>query len=122
MKNVKVQIALAVLLVVASPIILTKLLPAKVLLDVLPVGATVFLTICYLPQIYRTYKTKNVESMSISFWVMLNIALTLLLTNAYAIWGLFGTYGYLVTEILNEGLALITLGQVLYYKSKQKQL
>lgn len=119
MKKVKLQIVTAIILVVATPIILTALLPSKILLDMLPILATIFLTACYLPQIYRTYKTKNVESMSIAFWVMLNIALTLLLTNAYAIWGLFGTYGYLITEILNEGLALITLGQVLYYKKKQ---
>lgn len=119
---VLVQIVVAVLLVVLTPIVLTKLLPVKWLLDVITIGATFFLTICYVPKIIKNYKLKEnaVAGESIAFWVMLNIALTLLLTNAYAIWGIFGTYGYLVTEILNEGLALITLGQILYYRSRIK--
>jgi uncharacterized protein with PQ loop repeat len=121
MNKVKFQILIAFILVVGSPIALTHLLASKVLLDILPMGATFFLTACYLPQIVKTYKIKNVDSMAVSFWVMLNIALTLLLTNAFAIWDLFGTWGYLVTETLNEGLALVTLGQVLYYNMKNKK-
>jgi uncharacterized protein with PQ loop repeat len=90
----------------------------KLLLDVLPLIATVFLTICYLPQIIRNYRTKDVSSMSLTFWILLNIALTCLLTNAFVIFLQFGTYGYLVTEILNEGLAFIVLIQVLKYRKK----
>jgi uncharacterized protein with PQ loop repeat len=90
----------------------------KILLDVLPLLATVFLTICYFPQIYRIHKTKDVSSMSLSFWIILNLALTCLLINAFVIFVKFGTYGYLITEILNEGLALTVLVQVIKYRKK----
>jgi uncharacterized protein with PQ loop repeat len=123
MNKTTLQILLAILLVIATPIALTALLPAKILLDILPIGATIFLCICYVPQIRKNYilKEKSVEGQSLLFWVFLNIALTFLLTNAYAIWSLFGTYGYLITETLNEGLALITLCQFMYYSKKAKK-
>lgn len=88
------------------------------LLELLPILATVFLTACYLPQIIKTYKTKDVSSMSLVFWIMLAVALGLLWTNAFMIFMAFGTFGYLVTETLNLGLALIVLGQVIKYRKK----
>jgi uncharacterized protein with PQ loop repeat len=90
----------------------------KFLLDLLPMAATFFLTLCYVPQIIRTYKTKDVSSMSLSFWVMLNIALSFLLVNATVIYLKFGTWGYMVTEILNEGLAFVMLIMVIKYRKK----
>lgn len=91
----------------------------KFLLDYLPLLATTFLTICYLPQIIHLHITKNAESMSMSFWILLNLALVCLWINALVIYLQFGTYGYLVTETLNEGLAFVVLLQVLKYKKKQ---
>jgi uncharacterized protein with PQ loop repeat len=86
------------------------------LLNLLPTIATVFLTLCYLPQIFRTYKTKDVQSMSLSFWILLNLALTCLLINAIVIFIKFGTWGYALTETLNEGLAFVMLIMVIKYK------
>ena len=88
-----------------------------ILLDYLPVLSTVFLTICYIPQIVRTYRTKDVSSISLSFWVFLNLALTCLLINAAVMYVKFGTWGYLVTEIINEGMALIMLIMVIKYRN-----
>lgn len=88
--------------------------------NLLPVLATVFLTICYVPQIVQTFKTKNVSSISLSFWILLNIALTLMLINATAIFISTGVWGYMVTEIANEGLAFIMLCLVLRYRNKDK--
>lgn len=118
MLKTKLQILLAVLVVGSAPFILTGLLEDKALLDTLPIIATVFLTACYVPQIIKIFRTKDVTGQSLLFWVLLNVALTSLLTNAYTIWDLYGTYGYLITEILNEGLALVVLSQVLYYRKK----
>lgn len=39
-------------------------------------------------------------------------------TNAFMIYNKFGTYGYLITETFNLGLAMIVLIQVLVYRKK----
>jgi uncharacterized protein with PQ loop repeat len=86
-----------------------------ILMELLPILATIFLTICYLPQIIKIHKTKDVSSQSLWFWILLCIALSLMFTNAFMIYEAFGTYGYLVTETINLGLALTVLGQVIKY-------
>ena len=89
-----------------------------ILLNVVPLLATVFLVICYLPQIIHTVKTKEVEDISLSFFVMLNIALTLLLINSILLFTQNGNFGYVVTYIFNEGLALTMLILILKYRKK----
>lgn len=91
----------------------------NILLNLLPSIATVFLTIAYLPQIIHTFKTKKVDGISLNFWLILNVALILMLTNAIVIFIKFGTWGYMVTEILNEGLAFVMLIMVLKYKDNK---
>ena len=88
------------------------------LLNVIPILATVFLIICYLPQITKTYKTKNVDDISLLFFVMLNIALTLLLINSILLYTQNGNFGYVVTYIFNEGLAFVMLVFILKYRKK----
>ena len=86
------------------------------LLDYLPIAASVFLTVCYLPQIIKTYRTKDVSGISLPFWMFLNVALSLMLVNSIVIFIEFGTWGYMVTEIINESLAFIMLVMVLRYR------
>jgi len=81
--------------------------------------AGIILGICYLPQIYTTYKTKNVEGMALSFWVLLNIALSCLVVNSIVVYQLTGAWGYMVTEFFNEGLALVMLIMVAKYRKKK---
>lgn len=88
----------------------------NLLLDYLPILATVLLTFCYVPQIVRTFQTKDVSGMSLAFWIMLNLSLACLLINATVIFIKFGTWGYMVTEILNLGLAFVMLTLVLKYR------
>ncbi|HLO11571.1 MAG TPA: PQ-loop domain-containing transporter [Pseudoneobacillus sp.] len=88
------------------------------LLNLLPTIAGVILGICYIPQIVKTLKTKNVEGMSLPFWVLLNIALTLLVINAFVVFTTSGVWGYLVTEIFNEVLALVMLILVVKYRER----
>jgi uncharacterized protein with PQ loop repeat len=81
--------------------------------------ATFFLVVAYLPQVIKTYKTKNVEGISLPFWALINVALTCLLINAIFIFLKYGTWGYMVTEIFNEGLAFIMLIMVIKYRKKE---
>jgi uncharacterized protein with PQ loop repeat len=80
--------------------------------------ATFFLVVAYLPQVIHTYRTKKVDGISLPFWALINVALTCLLINAAFIYVKYGTWGYLVTEILNEGLAFVMLVMVLKYRKK----
>ena len=90
------------------------------LLNVLPIVATFFLVACYLPQLIHTLKTKEVEDISLTFFAMLNVALTLLLINSILLYTQNGNFGYVVTYIFNEGLALAMLILILKYRKKDK--
>lgn len=86
------------------------------MLNLLPSIAGILLGMCYLPQIYKTYKTKNVDGMSLAFWVLLNLALLCLVANSIKVYALTGGWGYMVTEIFNESLAFVMLVMVFKYK------
>jgi uncharacterized protein with PQ loop repeat len=89
------------------------------LINIIPIIATVFMTYCYLPQITQTLRTKNVEGQNLQFWAVLNIALTLLLINSVLLLlVLNGSFGYMVGYIFNEGLALTMLILVKKYRNK----
>lgn len=80
--------------------------------------AGVVLAFCYIPQIRTTIRTKNVEGINLSFWLILDVALTLLFINSIVVFVKYGTWGYMVTEIFNLGLALIMTTLVLKYRKK----
>ena len=92
----------------------------SVLLNLVPSIAGIVLAFCYVPQIMTTLKTKNVEGMDIRFWIILNIALLLLVINAVTIFVVHGTWGYMLTELFNLGLALVMMTLVLKYRKKDK--
>lgn len=92
----------------------------EILLNIIPVIATVFLVICYIPQVVHTFKTKEVEDISLSFFVMLNIALTLLLINSILLYTQNGNFGYVITYVFNEGLAFVMLVMILKYRKKKR--
>lgn len=93
----------------------------QVLLNLVPTIATVFLVIAYVPQVVQTFKTKNVEGINLSFWVLINIALTLMLINATKVFLMTGAWGYMVAEIFNEGLAFVMLVMVIKYSKKKEK-
>lgn len=71
----------------------------------------------YVPQLWLTYSTKNVEGQSLQFWVLL--ALSLLLINIIQIDLLKGSeekkYGALVFQALNLILAVAMLVGVVIF-------
>jgi uncharacterized protein with PQ loop repeat len=89
------------------------------LLNILPTIAGILLGVCYIPQIMKTYKTKDVSSMSLSFWIILNCALLCLVVNAEVVFLTKGVWGLIATEVFNEGLALVMLIMVLKYRKKK---
>ncbi|MDG0860396.1 SemiSWEET family sugar transporter [Staphylococcus equorum] len=86
------------------------------LMNILPIIATFFMVACYVPQVVQTFKTKDVSSISLPFFGMLNIALTLLLINSVLLFTQNGNFGYVVSYIFNEGLALTMLIMILKYR------
>lgn len=88
------------------------------LLNLLPTIAGVLLGVTYIPQIVKTVKTKDVEGMSLAFWIILVIALLMLAVNALAVFVQTGVWGYLVTETFNSGLAIVMLILVIKYRKR----
>jgi len=91
------------------------------LLNYLPVIAGILLGVSYIFQIAKLWKTKVTDGISIPFWIVISIALSMLLVNSITIFMMFGTWGYMVTEIFNFGLAVAVLGLVIYYRSKNNK-
>lgn len=90
----------------------------NIILNYLPIAATVLIVLSYLPQLKVTYGTKNAEGQSVSFWVILSSALVInVVREAYLMYNQ-GTYGGLLTQGFNFVLALAILFGVLKYKEK----
>ena len=90
------------------------------LMNWIPIVATIFMAYCYVPQIIQTIKTKKVRDLNLPFWINLNIALTLLLTNSILLFTQNGNFGYVVSYIVNEGCALIMLILILKYRKNDE--
>jgi MtN3 and saliva related transmembrane protein len=82
------------------------------------IGGTL-LALSYLPQIYKTYKVKKVDEISLAFWSVLFIGLCFMEINAMHLISL-GTWSYAITETFNVLLCGVFLGQVVYYRRKNK--
>lgn len=82
------------------------------------VFGTAFLIIFYIIQIAKTLRTKSANDISWLGWSCLNLALLCMFINSVAVFIKFGTWGYLVTESANVGLALIELILILKYRKR----
>lgn len=89
--------------------------------SIFPSLATVFITIAYLPQVYKTFKTKSVGDLSLGFWVLINLFLVCMWTNSLASLIYDGRVGYFLTESVNWLFAIIVLVQILVYRKKDKK-
>lgn len=88
------------------------------LLNLLPSLAGIVLAFCYIPQIMTTIRTKDVSGIDLRFWLILDLALLLLTINAVTVFVIHGTWGYMVTEAFNLGLAIVVTILVLKYRKK----
>ena len=82
--------------------------------------AMTMITLCYAPQIYKLIKTKNADSQSFLFWVMLSVALGCNVYIAYDSALLGGGWQMFGIQVANTVLALWTLGLVWMYQRKQE--
>tara|TARA_Y100000590_G_C15707005_1_gene1009003 strand:- start:317 stop:673 length:357 start_codon:yes stop_codon:yes gene_type:complete len=71
---------------------------------------SILVTFCMLPQVYKTYKTKNVEGLSISF-----IILQILSSVCYIIYAMYEkTLPIMISNCATVFLSLILI--ILYYR------
>lgn len=87
------------------------------IMNIISALATGLMAYSYIPQLWLTYSTKNVEGQSTQFWVLLT--LSLLLINIIQIDLLKGSeekkYGALVFQALNLILAVAMLVGVIIF-------
>jgi uncharacterized protein with PQ loop repeat len=90
------------------------------LINFLPSLAGIVLAFCYVPQIRTTLRTKDVSGIDLRFWIILDIALAMLFTNAVVIFinSGFKIWGYMATEAFNLGLAIVVTVLVIKYRKK----
>lgn len=83
----------------------------KALLSWLPTVGTALMVISYFPAIHLTFTTQNVEGQSLSFWVLLTIALGSMIGQQLGMIKYRGAKSYtgLVFQVLNFSLALVML-------------
>jgi uncharacterized protein with PQ loop repeat len=84
-----------------------------------PPLATILITVTYVPQIIKTFKTKSVEDMSLLFWILLNSFLFCIWINSLFAWIDSGNFGLFMMESINFLLAIIVIIQVLVYRKKK---
>ena len=88
-----------------------------------PVLASCLITVTYLPQIWKSARTKNVDGISLEFWILLNLFLISMVCNAFGLFLLngFNAIGYLITELINWFFGLWQLILVIMYRKKGKK-
>jgi uncharacterized protein with PQ loop repeat len=91
---------------------------SNILLDYLPIVATVLIIFSYMGQLKVTYGTKNVEGQSLSFWVILTSALAINVVREAYLMYTQGTFGGLLTQGFNFVLAGAILFGVMRYRKK----
>lgn len=95
-----------------------EVLTSNFVVNYVPLIAGILLGICYIPQLLKTYRTKNVEGFSVMFWSLLVIALGCFVINALSLLALgSGSYGYLIAELFNLTLASLMLVMVVKYRN-----
>lgn len=93
----------------------------NVLVFIASVLATPLLAISYVPQIVKNQRTKNVEDISLSFWVILSASLTCFVLLALESYLASGGWVMLFAQLLNLILALIVMVQVIVFSKKTKK-
>lgn len=87
-----------------------------------PTLSTILISIAYIPQIVKTFRTKSVKDLSLGFWILINAFLLNMVANATYLLISAKAIGYFFTEIANFALALVVLGQILYYNRKTEKV
>lgn len=89
----------------------------KALLDWLPTLGTIFMVVSYAPQLIMTYTTHNVSGQSLSFWVLLVLALGSMIGQQLGMIKYRGAKSYtgLIFQTLNFLLALTMLVGIIIF-------
>lgn len=75
------------------------------------------LIIAYVPQILKTLRTKSVDDMTLSFWLLVTMGVGLFWINAtFLVVDGMGTWGYWFAESANLIISAIMLGLFIRYR------
>lgn len=83
--------------------------------------SSVWITACYLPQLFQLIKTKNADGISLDFWLNLNVALLALCVSTGTVYHLYGTIGAFITELANLAFAVAVTVLVWLFQRKDKK-
>ncbi len=89
----------------------------KLLLTYLPMIGTILMVVSYIPQLTMTYTTHNVQGQSLSFWILLVLALGSMIGQQLGMIKYRGAKSYvgLIFQSLNFLLALAMLVAIIIF-------
>ena len=78
--------------------------------------AMIMIGVCYIPQIYKLIQTKNADSQSITFWIMLSVGLVANVYISYQSALAGGGWSMFAIQVVNGLLSIWTTGLVYKYQ------
>ena len=90
----------------------------KILLTYAPIAGTIFMVYSYLPQIWLTYSTQNVQGQSLQFWVVLTLGLLSMVGQQIGMIKYRNAKSYtgLTFQIINTLLAIVMMVGVIIFR------
>lgn len=89
-------------------------------MDDAPTVALILITMCYVPKISKSLKTKDVSGQSVAFWYMLDVVLLCNMFQQIDMIMYEGTHNYLglIANGLNLLFAIFQTGLIIKYQVK----
>lgn len=90
----------------------------NLLLTYIPSVSGILLIISYIPQLYTTFTTQNVEGQNVYFWVLLSLACAGFALQQFGMIKYEGlkSYSGFVAQVMNTLLAVAMLVMILLFK------
>ena len=82
-------------------------------IEIIGLMAAFFTTVSFLPQVYKTWKTKDVSGLSLPMFSMFFLGIVL--------WFVYGIYKESLAIILANGITIVSCFLLIYFKLKYGQ-
>jgi len=79
--------------------------------EIIGLVAATLTTSAFIPQVYKVYKEKNAAGISLTMY--------LILFTGVSLWFLYGFLIGSISVVLANGITLILMGIIIYYKLKE---
>jgi uncharacterized protein with PQ loop repeat len=90
--------------------------------DYIQMVAGFILGVFYIPSIYRLWKAKTTNELSLSGWLFLLVGLCGMLANATHLFITLGAWSYFLAEVINVFFCLVFVLELIYFRYFYKKI